>query len=407
MSMLNILATGMLSRVCCTAATFTTGVLIARGYGKEAVGVYVLVLAARRLIFSITNIGYLTAIVYKYTNNNIMSKFEFIEIIKRVLIICVFSVISINIIVYALPKGYFLSYRSEILTISCLVISSFILNLSQRLASIFKKTSMINISEVFVQISFLIFCGLCVYLEHIYISDALKVLFFLETMVSIFIFYCLIGCLSNLKEKRRELFSVRSLFSYSKWIYVSNWINSLIVDFPVFSMTWFNVPLSGIGIFSRSMTFVNLGRNLLNPMAKIIFPYFREGEDRVVSNYVKVVLSSLVIFLPIMLFIAIYSDKIIVNIYGIEFIEAAEYLKIMTPILLLQPFNVISNVFLTARGSARNVSIFSLSSLVVLITTSAYFYDSLGIKSIAISVLFQQVMIAIIYVFLVMRSIRE
>ncbi|MFM2629137.1 oligosaccharide flippase family protein [Vibrio chagasii] len=405
--MLNILATGMFSRVCCTAATFSTGVLLAREYGKEAVGIYVLVLAARRFIFSITNMGYLTAIVYKFNNDNAMSRSEVVEIIKRILFFCVCALFITNLITYYFTNEYLSSYKSQIVPISLLVISTFFLNLSQRLASIFKKSAAINLSEIFIQSSFLLLSGLFSFINATGIGELLTALFLLEIIASLVIIYYLIDYLSHSKVKRKELYSISHLFAYSKWIYISNWINSIIVDFPVFSMNWLSVPLANIGVFSRSMTFVNLGRNLLNPMAKVIFPYFREGEERVITNYFKVVLTLILLFSPIMIIFGSYAEFIVKNIYGNDFIEAAEYLTIMAPILLIQPFNVVSNVFLTAMGKAKNVSIFSIFSLLILTVTSTYLFDSLGVKAIAVSILSQQVIIAICYLFLVIRLVRK
>ncbi|OZS41244.1 oligosaccharide flippase family protein, partial [Photobacterium sanguinicancri] len=125
--------------------------------------------------------------------------------------------------------------------------------------------------------------------------------------------------LSEFGENRLELLSLRKLFSYSKWIYLSNWINSFIVDYPTFAMSSFMVPASSIGVFSRSMTFVNLGRSILNPLAKIIFPFFRAGESNVIKNYIVTVLLSFLIFFPMTIVIALFSKEIIVYVYGSSF----------------------------------------------------------------------------------------
>jgi len=406
MYLLSIIGKSVFARCICALSIFAVGILIARYFGKEGVGIYVFTMAARRLIFSLSNLGYLSTIVYNFTSDFKMTKNDFLNLLYRVLLLVVFSISFVIVLCHILPNDYVEAYLERIYLISVLVVSLFFLTFSFRVASVLKKTNYINAGEVTVQLSFLTICSSTTFLNFDLNVDNLLLLFFIiELFVAFFLVLLIYHSLPNEKFNRKEIISIKSVFRYSKWVYVSNWVNNLIIDYPVFAMSLAMLPSSAIGVFSRAMTFINLGRSVINPLSTILFPFFRKKESNVLKNFFFSIFITVISLLPVSIFVYVFSKEIISFFYGEEFVSASLYLEIMAPVLFLQPFNVLSNVFLVARGKAKSVSFFSALSLLTLIVCSFSLYFDFGVSAFAISILIQQLTIAFIYLVLVLRTI--
>lgn len=149
-----------------------------------------------------------------------------------------------------------------------------------------------------------------------------------------------------------------------------------------------------VGIYSAGFNIITALLFLPACLGEAIFPalshYFRNFIAEFKKTYFLIIKYFLIISLPLFFLLYLLSDRIIVILYGKEFILGIKTFQILIAALFFNFFNILNNYVLIASNNSKSLFKFNLFSLLFYLLLLPYFIIEFGSPGLAISFLASQ-----------------
>lgn len=360
-------------------------ILNARLLGPDGVGVLALLHLLRELSIRLTNFGFGKALRYYSANGEIAY-----PVLKRVIIqlgvfvgflvivvsfilkflpINIWDDIDINVYLLFLPTSFFfvlISYMKHLLHGQLLI-------------------NVVNLSNVLQKVLYILFFILSVwYLELglIGVSISFSVSAFL---LFVFLFFSAIKHEKALNQetityKRKGI--IKKLWRYGKWVYYSQFIQYIVMQFPLIFLKSFVGEFSQVGYFQKAQGLSNYPKKPSVQLSGLLFS-FNAGSNYGKANNRTEIICRFSFFAVTIFFIilGLFIKPIISLLYGNEFLPAANVFYFLYPSIAFYIQANFLSTALAAKGFSKdnfNIRLRSLPIILIINIALISYLDIIG-----------------------------
>ena len=356
-------------------------VLIARHYGPSVQGELVGLLLIPQMIINFGDLGISESYMYHLSKNNDSFVLLKSTIIKTAVLILtlMLSIFSVYLVFFSYSENYaiiFLAY-SYIILLFVSQILSFILRGYYKLREF-------NFGLLILNSAILISVIICITMDF-----SIKYLFlFYAISHCISILYILINLISvkNNDLSNKKIYTIKDVFLYGIKIYSYKVLNSAESQFDKFIIASFLVS-SQLGFYSVAVVLSSvLYLFLVKPIALILLPILNKIEDLKEKQKLVTLINKVIFWIGILfgIFLFLFSEIIILNIYGVEYLPALVPLWILLfGVILKSPMSILAYYF-KSIGTPEVMVRISIITVILNISAGIFFIPSFGITAAAI-----------------------
>lgn len=189
------------------------------------------------------------------------------------------------------------------------------------------------------------------------------------------------------------------LFSYGKYTLGTNISGIILRNVDIWMLGYFISPVA-VAVYNVAIRVANLFEVPMMAMASILFPQAakksdKEGDGAFKELYEKSVTVILLMIIPMVIPVILFSDQIIWLLAGDEYLQAGAVLQITMLYGLIVPFNKQMGVLLDATGKAKFNMFRVLASAGLNVVMNAIFIPLLGLMGAAYATLASMVIMMI------------
>lgn len=192
-----------------------------------------------------------------------------------------------------------------------------------------------------------------------------------------------------------SLFHLKEQWEFSKWVLPKGVIGFLKAEIDTLVVSKF-FGLSQLGGFNLIKSLVNMiGGEIVRPATEPLLSSFSlsKGDSEKVAFQTLMSFSVVsLLIIPVVFYLCTFSQLVIVNLYGSQWVEFAHIIEILAPLIyIFSMAGVISNIF-TSQGMVKHlfyielVTLFSLT--LVLLTLELVSLESFALARVGVSICF-------------------
>ena len=150
--------------------------------------------------------------------------------------------------------------------------------------------------------------------------------------------------------------ALKEMLSYSLYVLGGNLLDKIFLNLNTIIIGKFFGPID-LGYYSRGKLLQSIPVNLINDvLRKVSYPVFsviNDEDERFERAFQSSILSLIYINFPLMAFILIFANKIIVALLGVKWAASSPFLAIMCIAGMISPFNSLVPNLLLAKGLSK------------------------------------------------------
>lgn len=154
---------------------------------------------------------------------------------------------------------------------------------------------------------------------------------------------------------------IKKLLKFSVFIFLPEILLFIIINFNQFILAFF-ISLEEFGVYSITLFVIQILSVPIIIFSKLIFPYVsyylpreKENGEKIQNIFNLTFYYGLLIMIPLTIFFFIFSDHIIINIFGLDYFNASIYLKIYIFYLNFKMIDLVGGHFLWAANKPKLV----------------------------------------------------
>lgn len=169
---------------------------------------------------------------------------------------------------------------------------------------------------------------------------------------------------------------IKKILKFSAFIFLPEILLFIITNFNQFILAYYISPYD-FGVFTITLLIIQIVSAPILIFSKLVFPYVsyylpREKENgKNIQNIFNLTFYyGLLIMIPLTIFFFIFSDQIIINIWGVGYFDASIYLKIYILYLNFKMIDLVGGSFLWASNKPKLVfKLYAITAFFTIILT--------------------------------------
>lgn len=250
-------------------------------------------------------------------------------------------------------------------------------------------TSM-NISELVLGISRLLFVCIFVVWLGIGVKGAALALLLSETLSFLFLFL-------QINVKRTEILQEHipqdntlkmalRFWRYGRWNYLLMFSNFLCDELPLILLKKISLMNAPVGLFLRAR---GIGRHtniIIQPVSQMLFPFTAASKEKVAIRRTNVLCRNFMLLAAVMIgLVTLLIKPLIATLYGEEFLPAIPVFYALAPSLIFWPLGRFIGIHIAASGKAKLVFFMGLITVLLGAPISYYLISKYGMVGAGLS----------------------
>lgn len=362
-----------------------SGIILARNLTPGNLGVFNLILLISTFSFRFLNLGVGSGIAYYFPRKEI----SITEGLKIILIYSVvFSLVG-TIIFYTINRFAFSPWydiESILFIIGLLFLPFFFFsNFANRLLTGLHEITLSNLNET-TQIVLKVIIFLILYLNgNFTVLAATVCVLGIQIIVSSLQYFQIIQK-RNLAKVNRTESSFKDLskkiFSFSLWNYAQMALNFISLNAPILLIKVITKENSEVGYYSVANSIANKLLFIATPISEMLFPYNAAiSSEKAINRTLFITRAIFILFLPIVIFLLIFADNLIIFLYGVAYEKASSIFLILNISIIFWLWNRFLMINLASIGNAREVALINMTAFSISLPFFIYLvflYSSIG-----------------------------
>ncbi|MCK4821382.1 oligosaccharide flippase family protein, partial [bacterium] len=363
----------VLVRVSLMVLGLATGIIYARWFGPEGVGILALLFLAKNFAFRYGNLGFGSSFAYFVAAKKISAhRISAIVWLAGV----VLSLLSI-IVLLALWRCEFSPWRdiqAELFYLSLLsIFFHFFINFHQRVLSGELRITAMNVANIISTVSGILYLVILVVVFKLGIQGAIISVVLAD--LTTFIYQIPLSTKGNVEvvestennktgkpNGRSEL--IARLWRYGRWNYLAMFSAFFIEELPLILLKTFSANNVSIGLFTKARGLGRLSRIVAAPVAQVLFPFTAASEKDLATKRTNILCrNSLMIMAVVVPFMMLFAKPIIVLLYGEEFLFSVDIFYTLVPGIISWPLARFLGTHVAASGNSKALFFMTLVTL--------------------------------------------
>lgn len=383
--------------------SFVTGILNARLFGPEGIGVLALLYLLQNLGIRMTDFGFGRAFRFYSANGEI--NYQDLKNIVFILgaIVGLFTII-ISLVLKIIPLNIWNDIDMKVYLLFLPSIFFFVLTMYLRhllYGQLLVKT--VNISEVLERISYIaLFIVFVWYFDLGLIGFSISIsLSTFSLFIQLFIkaqrHYPEYSSEGTTTSKKQNL---RKLWGYGQWSYYSAFIEYIFINFPVLLLKSTVGSFSMIGYYNKAKGLSDLPNRAGVPISSLLFSYNAGSTAETAAQRTEILSRFSFLGISLIYFtLAIFIKPLIKFLYGAEFLPAAEVYYYLYPSAVFFVLSIYLSSAIAAKGFNKETFTIRLKSLPFIVIAVYFLITYFGIIGAAIAAGFSFTILWIQYAF--------
>lgn len=312
-----------------------------------------------------------------------------------------------------LATNYFhdssLSFMIELFVIFFIGLNIF--NITRNLSLSFKKEKYFQIIKFF-QLLLILFFSVIAYIFYsqdylMYYSLVWGVVTFAVSLL--FLLFFIYKSRKSIQEPLFEKDLSLSFFKYSFLFFAGN-LGLLIISHTDLQVVTFYLGLENSGIFSNTMALVNIMISLFTPISALFLSYFSELKEKNNFTQIRVVLELfyylfVFLILPFVLLFSLFPEKILLLIYGEEYVSGSIILAILSVFSIVRILFAYNILFLEGLGLPKKISQFVFPLALLNLILDIVLIQYLGVLGVVLTTSFIWFLMGVISTYIIVKEV--
>jgi O-antigen/teichoic acid export membrane protein len=377
-------------RVILIVEALVLSIIHSRWLGPEGVGVIGLLVLMQSFAFRFSNLGLGSSFAF-YLARKEVSVSRVIHILWGLGGIISILITLTLLLIWRRDFSLWNDIKPTIFYIALLSVPLYFLNQKmKRILSGQLRITAMNISELLLGISRLLFVCIFVVWLGTGIKGAALALLLSETMSFLFLFLQINVKRTEIPQENVQHESTAKLilrfWRYGRWNYLLLFSNFLCDELPLMLLkktSLMNVP---VGLFLRARGIGRQTQILFQPVSQMLFPFTAASKEKVAIRRTNVLCRNFILVTVAMIGPAtILIKPLIVILYGKEFLPAAGVFYAAAPSFILWPLIRFIGIHIAASGKPKPVFLLGLITVLLGAPISYYLISQYGMVGAGLS----------------------